>query len=111
VPFDEKDQAKAAGARWDPTAKRWYDPRPGGPGQARPALQTWVPLPEVPDLLPGEDREFGQGLFLDPVPESCWFTNVRILWNLISPDTDRLTGIGAVALRYAHAAQPDRGDT
>jgi hypothetical protein len=26
VPFAEKDQAKAAGARWDPHAKRWHDP-------------------------------------------------------------------------------------
>jgi hypothetical protein len=77
VPFGEKDQAKAGGARWDSTAKRWYDPQPVAPGEARPELRTWVALPEVPDLLPGEDREFGQGLFVDPVPESCWFSNVR----------------------------------
>lgn len=76
VPFDQKDQAKAAGARWDPPAKRWYDPRPAA-GRPRPELQAWAALPDVPDLLPGEDREFGQGLFVDPVPESCWFTNVR----------------------------------
>lgn len=24
VPFAEKDEAKALGARWDPTKKRWY---------------------------------------------------------------------------------------
>lgn len=77
VPFAEKDQAKAAGARWDQVAKRWYDPRPSSPGNPRPELQAWAALPEVPDLLPGEDREFGAGLFVDPVPESCWFTNVR----------------------------------
>ncbi len=28
VPYADKDAAKAAGARWDPTAKRWYDPPP-----------------------------------------------------------------------------------
>jgi hypothetical protein len=28
-------------------------------------------------LLPGEDRSFGSGLFVDLVPSSCWFTNVR----------------------------------
>jgi hypothetical protein len=72
VPFPEKDQAKAAGARWQPKARRWYDPDPPTPGLAR-----WAALPEVPDLLPGEDREFGAGLFVDLVPESCWFTNVR----------------------------------
>lgn len=69
VPFDDKDAAKAAGARWDPQARSWYAPRPG-----IAALAAWSPLPE---LLPGEDREFGSGLFVDPVPSSCWFTNVR----------------------------------
>lgn len=33
--------------------------------------------PDVPTLLPGEDRNFGTGLFVDLVPSSCWFTNVR----------------------------------
>ena len=31
----------------------------------------------MPDLLPGEDRTFGSGLFVDLIPTSCWFTNVR----------------------------------
>ena len=26
VPFDQKDRAKAVGARWDPAAKKWYVP-------------------------------------------------------------------------------------
>lgn len=72
VPFSEKDGAKALGARWDPAAKRWYAPRPGMPG-----LERWAAREEVPDLLPGEDRSFGKGLFVDLVPSSCWFTNVR----------------------------------
>ncbi|WP_017540950.1 DUF5710 domain-containing protein [Nocardiopsis halophila] len=72
VPYSEKNQAKAAGARWDPQARRWYAPRPG-----IDALQPWAARPEVPDLLPGEDRSFGSGLFVDLVPSSCWFTNVR----------------------------------
>ena len=72
VPFSEKDAAKAAGARWDPTAKRWYAPRPGVE-----ALGRWTAAPPVPDLLPGEDRSLGAGLFVDLVPSSCWFTNVR----------------------------------
>lgn len=77
VPFAEKDQAKAAGARWDAAAKRWYDPNPVSSGTPRTDLQTWAAQPDVPDLLPGEDRDFGEGLFADPVPESCWFINVR----------------------------------
>ncbi|BCK53189.1 UvrD-helicase domain-containing protein [Nocardia wallacei] len=33
--------------------------------------------PPIPEVLPGEDRSFGSGLFVDLVPSSCWFTNVR----------------------------------
>jgi len=72
VPYAEKDAAKAHGARWDPNARRWYDPRPPSPG-----LDRWTARAEVPELLPGEDRAFGAGLFVDLVPRSCWFTNVR----------------------------------
>lgn len=72
VPYAEKDEAKAHGARWDPKARRWYAPRPGI-GE----LQRWAAAADVPDLLPGEDRTLGQGLFVDLVPRTCWFTNVR----------------------------------
>ncbi|MBB0229314.1 DNA primase [Streptomyces calidiresistens] len=72
VPFAEKDEAKKGGARWDPRAKRWYAPRPG-----IPALERWAAAPDIPDLLPGEDRTLGHGLFVDLVPSTCWFTNVR----------------------------------
>lgn len=72
VPYSQKDQAKAAGARWDSNARRWYAPRAG----VR-ELEAWAPLPPVPMLLPGENRAFGSGLFVDLVPSSCWFTNVR----------------------------------
>lgn len=72
VPYAEKDQAKALGARWDPQSRRWFDPRPPTVG-----LQRWAGSADVPDVLPGEDRAFGNGLFVDLVPRSCWFTNVR----------------------------------
>jgi Domain of unknown function (DUF5710) len=72
VPYAEKDEAKAAGARWDSTAHRWYAPQP-----AMLLLQRWAAAPDVPALLPGEDRSWGQGLFVDLVPSSCWFTNIR----------------------------------
>jgi hypothetical protein len=77
VPFADKEQAKAAGARWDQTARRWYDPRPATAGRARPELAGWAARPQVPELLPGEDRGFGSGLLVDLVPDPCWFTNVR----------------------------------
>ena len=83
VPFGAKDDAKAAGARWDPAAKRWYAPRSG-----MSALAPWAALSELPELLPGEDRAFGSGLFCDLVPSSCWFSNLR---TAISPrDWDRV---------------------
>ncbi|MFI8528556.1 DUF5710 domain-containing protein [Promicromonospora sukumoe] len=72
VPFEEKDQAKELGARWAPDAKRWFAPRPG-----MKQLERWAALPDVPDLLPGEDRSLGSSLFVDLVPSTCWFTNVR----------------------------------
>ncbi|OLL90012.1 putative DNA helicase [Pseudonocardia sp. Ae406_Ps2] len=72
VPFVEKDVAKAAGARWDARARRWFDPAP-----PTAALARWAARPEVPQVLPGEDRTVGDGLFVDLVPSSCWFTNVR----------------------------------
>jgi len=72
VPYSEKDEAKNAGARWSSDEKRWFAPRPG-----MDALTRWEALPDVTDLLPGEDRTLGSGLFVDLVPSSCWFTNVR----------------------------------
>ena len=72
VPYGEKDVAKRAGARWDPTARRWYAPRPG-----MKELEKWKAKPPVPSVLPGEDRNFGSGLYVDLIPKSCWFTNVR----------------------------------
>lgn len=83
VPFAEKDEAKALGARWDPKARRWYAPRAD-----MSELQRWAPLPEVPDPLPGEDRSFGAGLFVDLVPSTCWFTNVRTC--VVPRDWERL---------------------
>ncbi len=71
VPYAEKDAAKSAGARWDPDARRWYAPQVA----LLPKLARWES--RVPELLPGEDRSFGQGLFVDLVPSTCWFTNVR----------------------------------
>lgn len=83
VPFSDNGLAKALGARWDPAARRWYAPGPGIPEFAR-----WAPRPEIPDVLPGEDRYFGSGLFVDLIPSTSWFTNVRAA---VSPqDWDRL---------------------
>ena len=74
VPYAEKDAAKALGARWDPRERRWWAP----PARVA-ALTRWLPVPprELPETLPGEDRSYGEGLYVDLVPHSCWFTNAR----------------------------------
>lgn len=108
VPYAQKDAAKAAGARWDPHEKRWYAEPAGSPeereaprtgsssaGPDMAALAGWMPLPE---LLPGEDRQFGSGLFVDLIPASCWFTNVRSC--ITGKDWDRVR-----RMVYARAGQ------
>ena len=64
VSYAEHDAAKAAGARWDHVLGAWYTPRPG-----MTELQHWEGRPPLPDVLPGEDRSFGDGLFVDLVPD------------------------------------------
>ncbi|MBX9919371.1 MAG: DUF2510 domain-containing protein [Mycolicibacterium frederiksbergense] len=83
VPYADKEAAKSCGARWDAGRRAWYAPRPD-----MPALQRWAGREPLPELLPGEDRSFGTGLFVDLIPTSCWFTNVR---SCVAPgDWDRL---------------------
>jgi hypothetical protein len=82
VPFRDKDTAKNEGARWDPAARRWWC----APGAA--AATRWPARPPLPDLLPGEDRAFGQGLFVDLIPKSCWAINARTM--IDGADWDRV---------------------
>jgi hypothetical protein len=83
VPFADKDEAKQRGARWDAKARRWY-----ASSANAEALSRWAAKPPIPDLLPGEDRSLGSGLFVDLVPSSCWFTNVRSC--VVPADWERL---------------------
>ena len=43
VPFAEKDQAKALGARWDAARKKWYVPD----GKAAEPFARWKPASEA----------------------------------------------------------------
>ena len=73
VPFEEKDTVKALGARWDADGRTWYVPAGHDP---EPFRQWWA-LPPL-TIIPGEDRTFGgSALFVDLIPSSCWFTNIR----------------------------------
>jgi hypothetical protein len=83
VSYADKDAAKALGARWDPAERRWY----AQPGRAHD-LARWAAGPDLPLVLPGEDRTFGSGLFVDLVPRSCWFTNARAA--LVGADWERV---------------------
>ena len=73
VPFSEKDWAKSLGARWDAKNKIWYIPA----GQDPRPFKSWWTLPSLTEFA-REDRTFGgNGLFVDLIPITCWFTNVR----------------------------------
>ena len=47
VPFREKDQAKALGARWDPELKKWFVPK----GADERPFQRWI-TPQGEDAAP-----------------------------------------------------------
>lgn len=61
VPYEEKEAAKALGAKWDATRRTWYVPN----GLASDAFSRWLPRPPEPRL------------FVDLVPNTAWFSNLR----------------------------------
>lgn len=84
VPYKEKEEAKSLGARWDFKNKMWYAPN----GESN-LIEKWKLNEEPVTELKGEDRNFGGNvLFVDLIPNSCWFTNVRT--SVHSKDWDRL---------------------
>jgi hypothetical protein len=75
VPFVEKDEAKSFGAKWDGECKKWYCEKNNK--NYKVLLEKWE-INDTPIELIGEDREFGGNtLFIDLVPSTCWFSNVR----------------------------------
>lgn len=77
IPFTDKDRAKALGARWDTSHRLWF----AEDSQIVKTLATyWKTLTSIEPIseLPCEDRQFGgDNLYLDLIPASCWFVNVR----------------------------------
>ncbi|MCW3476236.1 zincin-like metallopeptidase domain-containing protein [Limobrevibacterium gyesilva] len=72
VPYDEKDDAKALGAKWDPQAKAWYVPA----GVDLEAFSPWLPARgQVHIAVDGDPREAfalalrESGLCIDGPPE------------------------------------------
>ncbi|WP_131784091.1 DUF5710 domain-containing protein [Legionella gresilensis] len=74
VPFNEKEEAKALGCLWDPHQKQWYLS-----AENPEIIARWpIERSELPAEFSGENRAFGGNeLYVDLVPQSCWFTNVR----------------------------------
>ena len=86
VPFSEKEHAKQLGARFDCDIKKWYI-MSNHPNLDE--LQEKWKINTEPVILTGEDRSYGGNeLFIDLIPITCWFTNVRYCTDI--RDWDRL---------------------
>ena len=57
VPYAEKDEARALGARWNPTRKRWYVPK----GVAPDAFGKWMPEGGAAEPTDGKPGAGGSG--------------------------------------------------
>jgi putative DNA primase/helicase len=55
VPYDEKDEAEALGAKWDAREKAWYVPA----GADLDAFRSWLPVTDSPVAIEtdGDPRE------------------------------------------------------
>ena len=76
VMYNEKDLAKNLGAKFDFNNKLWYIPQDINELNEKKILKKWELIKQV--ALTGEDRNYGgNDLFVDLIPKSCWFKNVR----------------------------------
>jgi hypothetical protein len=78
VSFQEKDNAKSLGAKWDMEKKKWYIPLHINEKNKLELQEKYKVNNQQILYLIGEDRTFGgDELFVDLIPSSCWFSNVR----------------------------------
>jgi hypothetical protein len=79
VSYHQKEDAKQYGAKWDPHKKSWYIPTYISDTNKKMLREKYGhQIQESALVLVGENREFGGSLlFVDLIPTSCWFTNVR----------------------------------
>ena len=94
VPFNDKNHAKALGARWCLDHELWYAPD-GFPTIDAALAEHWpriTPLPPV-EHFPVEDRAFGSNprLAVDLIPTTCWYTSVR---SCVEPDDWKRISLG-----------------
>ncbi len=94
VPFNDKNHAKALGARWCLDHELWYAPD-GFPAIDVALAEHWPRIePTAPvEVFPGEDRAFGSStkLAVDLIPTTCWYTNVR---SCVEPDDWKRISLG-----------------
>jgi hypothetical protein len=83
VPFEDKDEAKALGARWNAERRVWVAHTP----DAQETFAAWLPVHQV-DLGPGEGP--GLEVVVFGLPESCWRCRVpgTSLVGMMAPDGD-----------------------
>jgi len=75
VPFCEKNDAKKLGAKWNSSQKYWFCHK--NSANKNILIEKWS-VNTNPVYLEGEDRTFGgNDLFIDLIPSTCWFSNVR----------------------------------
>jgi len=81
VPYDESRDASYFGAKWDRNAKSWYVTSDNL--DLEYILSKWNK--RIIENIINEDRTFGGNiLFVDMIPQNCWFSNVR---SAVSPKT------------------------
>lgn len=69
VPFAEKDEAKALGARWDPQAKTWYVPE----GKETAPFERWLAQQADADLANEPELKIrSPWYFLVESTSECW---------------------------------------
>ena len=73
VPFENKDDAKNLGAKFDWDKKLWY----ANNTNKNKLLEKYKEYKSFDNII-GENREFnGSNLFIDLIPTTSWFNNVR----------------------------------
>ena len=65
VPYADKDQAKALGARWEPSRRCWYVPD----GLDLQPFRRWIP--EQGSSLPGSNLRSAE-TYVVTAPRRCW---------------------------------------
>ena len=73
VPYEEKDEAKRLGARWDKYRKQWYVQ-----GDNKICIDKWGEQNFVLNHLKNEDRTFmNNTLHIELLPSSCWCRDIQ----------------------------------